>query len=76
MLISNMLIALNYKGVDLLIYWPCAFKGVYDFDVVNLLKGLMYKDIAKELHVYDTQNYFNKMTINRNNVHNIIAYFC
>jgi hypothetical protein len=29
-----MFIAWDYEGVDLLIYWPCAFEGVYDFDVV------------------------------------------
>jgi hypothetical protein len=51
-----MFISWDYKGVDLVTYWPCAFDGVYDFDVVNLLKGLLYKDIPKELHVYDTQD--------------------
>jgi hypothetical protein len=54
-----MFIAWGYKGVDLLTYWQCAFEGEYDFDVIKLLKGLLYKDIPKELHVYDTQDYFN-----------------
>jgi hypothetical protein len=53
-----MFIAWDYKGVDLLTYWQCAFEGEYDFDVINLLKGLLYKDIPKEFHVYDTQDYF------------------
>ncbi len=40
-------------------YLPCAFEGVYALDVVNMLEYLLYKDIPKELHVYDMHDYFN-----------------
>jgi hypothetical protein len=33
-------------------YLPCAFGG-YVLDVVNMLENYLYKDIPRELHVYD-----------------------
>jgi hypothetical protein len=48
-----MFIAWDYKGANVK-YLPCLFEGIYVLDVINMLKDLLYKDIPKELHVYDT----------------------
>jgi hypothetical protein len=48
-----MFIAWDYKGANVK-YLPCLFEGIYLLDVINMLKDLLYKDIPRELHVYDT----------------------
>ncbi len=48
----------NYNGVDVK-YLPCAFDGVHVLDVMNMPEDLLYNDIPRELHVYNTHDYFN-----------------
>lgn len=50
--------AWNYKSANVK-YLSCTFEGVYALDVINMPKDLLYKDILKELHVYDIHDYFN-----------------
>jgi hypothetical protein len=54
---DNVFIIWDHNGTDFK-YLPCAFEGVYVFDVSNLLKDLLYEDIPTKFHVYNTQNYF------------------
>jgi hypothetical protein len=35
------------------------FDGVHVLDVMNMPEDLLYNDIPKELHVYNTHYYFN-----------------
>jgi hypothetical protein len=42
-------------------YLPCAFEGIYVLDVSNLLKDLLYEDISKKFHVYDTWLFWHNM---------------
>ncbi len=53
-----MFIAWDYEGANVK-YLLCSFEGIYALDVINKLKYLLYRDIPRELHVYDTSNYFN-----------------
>jgi hypothetical protein len=48
----------DHNGVDVK-YLPCVFDGIYVLDVTNMLKDLLYNDIPRELHVYNTHDYFN-----------------
>jgi hypothetical protein len=55
---EQMFIAWDYEGANVK-YLLCSFEGIYALDVINKLKYLLYRDIPRELHVYDTSNYFN-----------------
>jgi len=51
-------IAWDHNGVNVKCL-PCTFEGVYDLDVTNVFKDFSYKDIPKEIHVYNIRDYFN-----------------
>jgi hypothetical protein len=51
------LIVWNYNGVDVK-YLPCVFDDVHVLDVMNMPKDLLYNDIFREFHVYNTHHYF------------------
>ncbi len=55
---KQMYIVWDHNGVDVK-YFPCVFDGIYVLDVTNMLKDLLYNDIRRELHVYNTHDYFN-----------------
>ncbi len=48
----------DHNGVDVK-YLSCVFNGIYVLDVKNMPKDLLYNDIPRELHVYNTHDYFN-----------------
>jgi hypothetical protein len=47
----------NYNGVDVN-YLPCVFDDVHVLDVMNMPEDLLYNDIPREFHVYNTNHYF------------------
>jgi hypothetical protein len=49
---------MGHNGVDVK-YLPCVFDGIYVLDVMNMPKDLLYNDIPRELHIYNTHEYFN-----------------
>ncbi len=56
-------------------YMTCEFEGPYALDVINMLKDLLYKDIPREFHVYDTHDYntiCNHIDKNMMKVHNFV----
>ncbi len=55
---EQMFIVWDYNSVDVK-YLPCTFDGIYILDVTNMLEDLLYNDIPRELHVYNTHDYFN-----------------
>jgi hypothetical protein len=54
---ENVFIVWDHNGTDVK-YFPCAFEGIYVLDVSHLLNELLYEDILTQIHIYDTQDYF------------------
>jgi hypothetical protein len=39
-------------------YLPCTLEGIYVLNLTSMPKYLLYEDIHRELHIYDTHDYF------------------
>jgi hypothetical protein len=50
----------DYKNMDVK-YLLCVFESIYALDVINMLEDLLYQGIPKELHIYDTHDYLNRI---------------
>jgi hypothetical protein len=41
-------------GLGGFVFTSCVFEGIYALNIINMLKDLLFEDIIKEFHVYET----------------------
>jgi hypothetical protein len=49
---EQMFVVWDYKGANVILSTMCIWR--IGLDVVNMLENYLYKDISRELHVFDT----------------------